>query len=595
MALSRLKDDAAFNRQIEEVRERIDVLKNDRRTNVDLLESNKSANKEEIKRLREENKELRQKTAQLSRTMMFEEEHEEQKHVEREVEKLRKMYDDLKVQSTRQKKELDHLKDAVKDLELNSQRPHMEDNEYTRTIRQLENKLDKAMIKYNEAMSIKKTYEQIVRRLSEERVGFDNQMSAIERTVRSKERDLEELILLAGDAVHARDTALQELERVRAYYEDERRRRDKELRERHQTISARKAMLERIQHREKLRQQMTSAGAGGKTAGDLGQSGGLQDSQTLLLEKIESRNKVSIFENAFRKIKEATGVSDVNEVISKIVSQESSTENLISVTRENQQKIEALQEMKRKIKAHCEELKYSGVGGGQQRKMVDSYEDQLAQSSTRLERARLKYDRLSKIAIAMKAGVGHLQDKLEAFRDEVGGKSFVVSDETVGLALQQCELLFETLLKRIKASEDEVRRYQMLSLGQGHGQDFLAGDLAQLEEKAGALQSLRPFNQRIDLTLAQDALAGGNLLFDSLGDNDSLGDLDEDELTRDKVKRASTQILLAMDKKKKKPKKAAASAKDKSNGGGGGGAGAAANDAEDRATSANSPNRKHNE
>jgi hypothetical protein len=46
----------------------------------------------------------------------------------------------------------------------------MEDNEYTRNIRFLENKLDKAMIQYNEAQSIRKTYEQIVRRLKDERV-----------------------------------------------------------------------------------------------------------------------------------------------------------------------------------------------------------------------------------------------------------------------------------------------------------------------------------------------------------------------------------------------------------------------------------------
>ena len=80
--------------------------------------------------------------------------------------------------------------------------------------------------------------------------------------------------------------------------------------------------------------------------------------------------QVDIFENAFRKIKEATGVSDVNEVIQKIVSQESTTENLIAVTRENQGKIEALNQLRKQIKTHCEELKYSGVGGGQHRKMV---------------------------------------------------------------------------------------------------------------------------------------------------------------------------------------------------------------------------------
>ena len=42
-----------------------------------------------------------------------------------------------------------------------------------REIRILENRLDKVMIKYNEAQSIRKTYEQIVKRLKEERVGLE--------------------------------------------------------------------------------------------------------------------------------------------------------------------------------------------------------------------------------------------------------------------------------------------------------------------------------------------------------------------------------------------------------------------------------------
>jgi hypothetical protein len=62
----------------------------------------------------------------------------------------------------------------------------------------LENRLDKAMIKYNEAQSIRKTYEQIVKRLKEERVGFDNQLAAIERTLAAKTHDYEELLLLSG-------------------------------------------------------------------------------------------------------------------------------------------------------------------------------------------------------------------------------------------------------------------------------------------------------------------------------------------------------------------------------------------------------------
>ena len=114
---------------------------------------------------------------------------------------MRRAHDELRLKSSRLKKELDELKDAAKDLSLDSQRPHMEDNQYTRRIRTLENKLDKAMIKYNEAQSIRKTYEQIVRRLKEERVGFDNQLAAIERTLAAKQRDYDELMLLSGTAV----------------------------------------------------------------------------------------------------------------------------------------------------------------------------------------------------------------------------------------------------------------------------------------------------------------------------------------------------------------------------------------------------------
>jgi coiled-coil domain-containing protein 151 len=68
---------------------------------------------------------------------------------------MRKYHDDLKTKFTRLCSELDGLIDQVKDLE--SHQPHMEDNQYTSRIRALENKLDKATIKNNEAQSIRKT------------------------------------------------------------------------------------------------------------------------------------------------------------------------------------------------------------------------------------------------------------------------------------------------------------------------------------------------------------------------------------------------------------------------------------------------------
>ncbi len=404
-----------------------------------------------------------------------------------------------------------------------------------------------------------------MKRLREERIGFDHQLAALERTFAAKQRDYEELLLLSGDANHAREVAQSELEHVRGGYEEERRRRDLELRERHQMVQLRKQTLERIQKREKMRQEIAA-----QEAGELG-PGGEQElkvaltnasmQSTLSKERMEQRTKIDIFEAAFRKIKEATGtcaylfwlylelgfvgVSDVNEVIQKIVSQESTTENLMSLTKENQQKIEALNEQKSRIKVHVEEVKYSGPGGGHRRKMVDDHEEQLAAAVARLERCRTKYERLAKMLIAVKAGVKHLQDKLEGVREEVGGKQLQLTDETTVRVMSENEKMMVELLARIRVAVDDDTMVNRTVEGLAEDE---SNDVDEME-----LLRTRPYNQRIDLPLLDEDWEDDG----ALKDNDDLlnGELD-DELTRDKVKKASSQILIAQDKRKLKKKSA---------------------------------------
>ena len=64
--------------------------------------------------------------------------------------------------------------------------------------------MDKAMIKYNEAMSIKKAYELIVKRLKEERIGYDNQLGSIEQALKGKDNDYKDLMTLSEDAQFAK-------------------------------------------------------------------------------------------------------------------------------------------------------------------------------------------------------------------------------------------------------------------------------------------------------------------------------------------------------------------------------------------------------
>lgn len=114
-----------------------------------------------------------------------------------------------------------------------------DDNPQMRTIRMLENKLDKAMIKYNEAQSIRKTYEMIVKRLKDERVGYDNQLAAIEQSLKGKQHDFEELLLLSYDAKHAKEVAEAELRKFEAQLQAKRELRDKEIAEQQKTVKQR--------------------------------------------------------------------------------------------------------------------------------------------------------------------------------------------------------------------------------------------------------------------------------------------------------------------------------------------------------------------
>ena len=99
---------------------------------------------------------------------------------EKDLAVWRRRLDDMRNKTLAKKEHLMQLQDKQRELNKEQLDINSDDNPQMRTIRMLENRLDKAMIKYNEAMSIKKTYELIVKRLKDERVGYDNQLAAIE-------------------------------------------------------------------------------------------------------------------------------------------------------------------------------------------------------------------------------------------------------------------------------------------------------------------------------------------------------------------------------------------------------------------------------
>lgn len=439
------------NEQLDHLKSKLNRLDSDRRDLFMSGEETKKKNNEILDQLKRENKELKKlrdealqnkRSAtpgvqmQMARTGGFEVVTNEMK----QEAYWKKRLDDAKNLTIKKKKQLQALQDKLR--EVNEDKfGGPEETPLMRTIRILENRLDKVMIKYNEAQSIRKTYEQIVKRLKEERVGYDNQLAAIERSLKGKERDFEELLLLKHDATHAKELAQAELRKY-----EQKKSAVKDLREAY-LDDKKKAIQNKDEYIQRLeRQEMERAEHGMDTKSHMDLSPDYKGSDNAA-DNV-NKYKLKDYEEAFRRLYEVTGVTDVNDIIQKYTTQDETSKSLNDLKQEYMEKIEYLNNEKNRIRTELNALKYEG-GENMSRKQFDEIESNVNNVSNKCERARLKYERISKILINAKAGIEHLAHKLESH--ELPGKANIpVTDDTLVEALSQC-------VERLKVIYQEVQ------------------------------------------------------------------------------------------------------------------------------------------
>ena len=222
-----------------------------------------------------------------------------------------------------------------------------DNNPYVRRIKLLENKLDKAMIKYNEAMSIRRTYEQILNRLKEERAGYDNQISAIQNSLKSKDRDCEEFKLLLQDAKQARnysDILVKNTRLSKKAFETH----FEQLIKAHEIETKNEIKNERILEENKRKQdnipiQRTQSANSikSKVADDL-------------------EEKFLELERADKNVRETTGADDINEICQKFSNLKETKDKLKKEQKDLMKLCENLAKKKDELGFELNKLKYQG-------------------------------------------------------------------------------------------------------------------------------------------------------------------------------------------------------------------------------------------
>eukprot|EP00904_Undaria_pinnatifida_P008244 jgi/Undpi1/454/HiC_scaffold_1.g00450.m1 len=297
-----------------------------------------------------------------------------------------------------------------------------ENNEMiAKQIRTLENRLDKALVKFNESLALNKNLRERIDTLRRERVVFDSIYKKLERELHEKKKEMAAIISDSNNAYHARDKAQSEMMALRQQAEKDRAEFDAEWKELGKLIAQDRKLRETLRQRQldrnrDLRAEGDSAGDGTEEKRLMSGSGGedwgpgSKDRQQATFIQPEQS-----YEAAFNKIKEATGMTNVSDMVNNFLQAEEKNFSLFNFVNELNSEIERLELMIAETKNSIEKYKGQGVSTDTQRKKVlRGLEEQLATTESKADDYEARYQTAMKTINQLKTGIHGIFSRIGA-------------------------------------------------------------------------------------------------------------------------------------------------------------------------------------
>ncbi|XP_030000788.1 coiled-coil domain-containing protein 151 [Sphaeramia orbicularis] len=384
-------------------------------------------------------------------------------------------------------------------------------------LRELENNLEKTQLKCTVAENIGTCYLKLKQHLQDESLTFQGQLDSLEAEILKRREALHKALAMNSEAqlsIKATKAELQQQEEL--LY--------KECKEREHIIASYIKKTEEL----KAPAEKGERRAQRKTMQPDEVSSEAQRSTTRMAG--EEEKAISAYEEAFRRIKEATGIQTVEEFSERYSSQKEAQENLENMKKDNEKVLQQLKEQKELLTKQLQEMEYSHeakVAHDQQE--LEEREQQLQATLRRCDGAKEQLDGLKKNLSTVQAAVEHITIKLEHITLSEGAQEAEVSpdsDEHMVTLLTQIGLKLQILRDELKEKD-------------------LAAIKKEMEEEEFYLkmeQNLPLSNIRVKLPQDQD-----------LDLSDDEDERDEDEanfLSREELKRQSQLIIDSKSKKK---------------------------------------------
>ncbi|KAM6216613.1 outer dynein arm-docking complex subunit 3 [Rhynchocyon petersi] len=409
----------AVHAQVAELQRKIQLLEGDRKAFYESSQWNIKKNQDTISQLREENKALQLQLVNLLQG--------DEKVVQAVIREWKSEKPYLKNRTGQEALEfLDHrLSEKVKqlnalqhDMELRQKRleelqvqhslrelelaeAQNSNSEVAKTMRNLENRLEKARMKVEEAEHITSVYLQLKAYLQEESLNLENRLGTMEAEVLRAKHELEELHLVNQEALNARDIAKNQLLLLEETVYRERKERERYISDCKKRAEEKKLQNERMERRTQREHVLLQSE---DMTQDVLQT---KDSQ------LQHRWSMYQMEVMFGKVKDATGVADTLSVVRRFLAQGDTFSQLEKLKKENEEMLVKLKQERQRLKQELESLKYSGEAMlVSEQKLQTELQERLQTEEQRRAEAQEQLERTTRALNLVRAGLEHLVGKL---------------------------------------------------------------------------------------------------------------------------------------------------------------------------------------
>ncbi|GLI71262.1 hypothetical protein VaNZ11_016382 [Volvox africanus] len=306
-----------------------------------------------------------------------------------------------------------------------------------RELRQLQNRLEKATVKANEAFSIRKTYEQVLEKLRLEEPLMEARIRALEEQKVIKMAALQNAAISGREAQSAKEAAKATLASLEETVAANRNRRAKvltEMRDKAATLQqTNRALMQRqfVPLTPPSLEASDNSTAGGAGTGTGTAKRPIKEGSRAELEDITARDLVV-------RLCRTTGAARVSELVARLLAQQESYANLVEMrSQATAQRLALLQEVE-VLRQHREDLR----GGGKMstQKQMDAAQEELQDALAKADASAVELDALLRSHADVRGGLEHLAAMVSPLPLPPGGQPATpMEDESMGDVLAQIE------------------------------------------------------------------------------------------------------------------------------------------------------------